>query len=147
MRLVLEDNHNNFNDLIKYFEEVRRKLVMALSRHRPYFKIVKNIKDITDEMRNAYLSKFYFKCKAKHFEKFFQFRSQFNKLRKELKIDTAQSLSKHYLKAQSFKAQIYNFKEVGLPETLSLEPEEYKFLYKACSQTFRRTTIFLLENP
>lgn len=70
------------NLLAKYWNETKEKMLLQLIKAKKEGKKVKALQQISNEMRDAVLSRYYQKCKRKHAASYFEWR----KKRRRIKI-------------------------------------------------------------
>ncbi|TNV84713.1 hypothetical protein FGO68_gene14654 [Halteria grandinella] len=87
--------------------------------------ILKNLRAMTDEKRDALLDRYFLKCCRAQSDRFFTWRERFKKLSMVQRIMIISTIQEEYVKnAEWMSNKVYAFKDVKVPPLLGLLPEQ-----------------------
>jgi hypothetical protein len=117
--------HLRFENLKKMFELEKEKIIVTLIKIKQYPHLVKKLKKMHEDERNALLERYFHKCKIAQCERFFSWRTKYLKLESQQRIMIDSQIAEMYQRNEDFNNNnVESLKDVGVPPQLGLKPEE-----------------------
>lgn len=99
------------------FEQEREKILVYLIKNKIQIpNLVKKLKNIVPEAREAIIKRYFLKCRISHCERFFDWRRSYLKLTFDQRILLDELLREAYQNNADFSShKVKSFKEISLP--------------------------------